>query len=96
MLGPNLPIRDVRHTVTFDLGGRIGPNRAFCTVGFVRGVSRGLAWPGLQVQGGAVESLRRLGLEARNRRMANIICPCDIGQDLSCLSPNQSLPPLMG
>jgi len=45
---------------------------------------------------GAVESLRRLGLEARNRRMANIISPCDIGQDLSRLSPSQSLPPLMG
>jgi len=26
----------------------------------------------------------------------NTICPCDIGQDLSRLSPSQSLPPLMG
>ena len=34
-------------------------------------------------------------LEARNRRMTNVVCPCDISQDLSRLSPSQSLPPLM-
>jgi len=36
------------------------------------------------------------GLEARNRRMTNVVCPCDIGQDLARLSPSQSLPSLMG